>query len=99
MTSRGLPWSGTQVWRSIRRIEAKDHQAGEGGLPVSINELRRHFVDADKAGCHSLRAIAAYLNSRGVLTKRGFEWYPSAVVRMKRHFQSRTLSGGLDIYG
>lgn len=46
--------------------------------------MRRHLDDAHRAGCTTLRAVAAYLTEQGIPTRRGGEWTAMSVLRLQR---------------
>lgn len=46
-----------------------------------LEELRPHIEEARRAGCVSLREIAAFLNANGLCTTRGRQWGASQVLR------------------
>jgi hypothetical protein len=51
----------------------------------------RSFVEDQRAeGFTSVRAIAAQLNERGVLTARGGSWHPTSAARLLSRLQSET---------
>jgi DNA invertase Pin-like site-specific DNA recombinase len=70
-------------------------RAGKGGQPLRAaiarnadqhaEDLRTVVEDIHAGGATSLRAMAAELNGRGILTRRGGKWHVSTVMnRLKR---------------
>ena len=76
-------------------------RAGEGGAAlratVALNadrharDLSPVIADIRAAGCTSLRAIAAELNARGMLTRRGGLWHVSTVRNLLRRLDCRGI--------
>ena len=74
-------------------------RAGKGGAAlretVALNadrhaqDLAQIIADIRAAGCTSLRAIAAELNARGMLTRRGGVWHVSTVRNLLRRLDIR----------
>ena len=91
-TPRGKARTGIQVWRSIRRLEQLDLQIAQGRSSISSDQLQIMFSEARAVGCHSLRDVADYLNSAGVLTPKGGIWCAKAVLRMIRYFRTGECS-------
>ena len=83
--SRGVKLGNPNGAAALRR-------AGKGGAPLRAEIARnadRHAKDlapvvADicSGGATSLRAIAAELNARGMLTRRGGRWHVSTVMNL-----------------
>ena len=64
-------------------------RAGKGGAPAIARNADRHAQDLAPVveeiragGAVSLRAIAAELNDRGMLTRRGGRWHVSTVTNL-----------------
>jgi DNA invertase Pin-like site-specific DNA recombinase len=67
-------------------------QAGRGGAPLRetiarnadqfAEDLRAVVEDIRAGGSTSLRAIAAEMNARGILTRRGGRWHVSTVLNL-----------------
>ena len=80
--ARGVPLGNPNGAAALRR-------AGKGGAPLRAAVARnadRHAADLAEvvehiraSGSTSLRAIAAELNARGILTRRGGRWHVSNV--------------------
>src|SRR3954468_21561596 len=86
--SRGRTWGGSQILRALRRLDEKDLRSSAGLTAHSGDTVRRHIVEARAAGYSSLRDIAGYLNSCGVLTSRGSEWHPTGITRVLRRLDA-----------
>ncbi|MEO1276035.1 MAG: recombinase family protein [Pseudomonadota bacterium] len=79
-------------------------RAGKGGAPlraaVSANadrfaaDLAPVLADIRAAGHTSLRAIAAELNARGMLTRRGGRWHVSTVRNLVSRLDRTPMTGG-----
>jgi hypothetical protein len=67
-------------------------RAGEGGAALReaiacnadrhAEDLRAVVKDVHAGGAISLRAVAAELNARGILTRRGGRWHVSTVLNL-----------------
>jgi hypothetical protein len=79
-------------------------RAGKGGAPLRAAIARnadRHagdlvlvVADIRSGGAISLRAIAAELNGRGMLTRRGGRWHKSTVMNLLERLGQRTCAIG-----
>ena len=67
-------------------------RAGKGGRPLReaiarnadrhAEDLRAVIDDIRAGGSRSLRGVAAELNRRGILTRRGGKWHKSTVINL-----------------
>ena len=83
--SRGVRLGNPDGAEALRR-------AGKGGAPLRAaisRNAERHALDLAPVvedvwacGATSLRAIAAELNARGMLTRRGGRWHVSTVLNL-----------------
>ncbi len=69
----------------LRRAVSHNADAFAAGLAPVIDDLRSR-------GVTSLRAIAAELNERGILTRRGARWHVSNVSNLLRRIERATAS-------
>lgn len=69
----------------LRRAVSRNADAFASGLAPVIDDLRSR-------GVTSLRAIAAELNERGMLTRRGARWHVSNVSNLLRRIERATAS-------
>ena len=91
--SRGVRLGNPNGAAALRR-------AGKGGAPLRAAIARnadRHaqdlapvVADIRSGGATSLRAIAAELNARGMLTRRGGRWHVSTVTNLLDRLEVRT---------
>ena len=82
--SRGVRLGNPDGAEALRR-------AGKGGAPLraaisptpnGMTDLAPVVEDVWACGATSLRAIAAELNARGMLTRRGGRWHVSTVLNL-----------------
>lgn len=86
-TARGREWGASQVRRTMHRLDRIDQRLERGQAPLAPDQLVDHIRRARRAGCYSLREIAAYLNLHGVRAVRGGLWTAMQVSRLLRRIE------------
>jgi len=66
-----------QPWRR----DSNQTASGKPGAVQAAN-LRAIVDDLHSQGVTSVRAVAAELNARGILTPRGGSWHPTSMARL-----------------
>ena len=64
--------NGSRIGNEVRSAKAQQR----------ANDLRPVIAEIQANGAASLREIAAQLDARGIQTTRGYQWSPTAVMRV-----------------
>jgi len=70
-----------------RRLSQNSGGRSLGERAVPRGDLRAIVDDLRSQGFTSVRAIAAQLNERGILTPRGGAWHPTSAARLLSRLQ------------
>src|SRR3954465_14724668 len=78
-----------KAWRSQWRARiAASHGSHQSEGPGARTEPEGHYCRRESLGVASVRAIAAELNARGILTPGGGLWHATSVARLLERLET-----------